>query len=227
MKLIYFILFAVLLAGCSNGNGGMSTSTSITTTTTVPITTSTTLPGNGSIQLPRTGQNISYATNDDGAVQKGIAWPSPRLIDNNNGTVTDNLTGLVWLKNANCFRAQVWTAALASANTLASGACGLSDGSASGQWRLPNRKEMQSLLDRSKYNFALPENSFTSIMSDFYWSSSTSSYSTSSAWAISFVDGTVTMRSKNDDGVRSISNGGGFIVDPRFGNFVWPVRDGL
>ena len=29
--------------------------------------------------------------------------PSPRFTDNNDGTVTDNLTGLVWLKNANLF----------------------------------------------------------------------------------------------------------------------------
>ena len=35
--------------------------------------------------------------------QKGVAWPNPRFTDNGNGTVTDNLTGLIWLKNANCF----------------------------------------------------------------------------------------------------------------------------
>ncbi len=33
---------------------------------------------------------------------KGIAWPAPRFTDNMNGTVVDNLTGLVWLKNADC-----------------------------------------------------------------------------------------------------------------------------
>ena len=30
---------------------------------------------------------------------KGIASPNPRFTDNSNGTVTDNLTGLVWLQN--------------------------------------------------------------------------------------------------------------------------------
>src|SRR5215831_10404550 len=52
--------------------------------------------------VPRTGQTTSYAAGDDGALQKGVAWPTPRFTDNNNGTITDNLTGLIWLKNANC-----------------------------------------------------------------------------------------------------------------------------
>jgi hypothetical protein len=29
--------------------------------------------------------------------------PEPRFRDNKNGTVTDNLTGLIWLKNTKCF----------------------------------------------------------------------------------------------------------------------------
>ena len=29
-------------------------------------------------------------------------WPSPRFIDNLDGTVTDDLTGLMWLKDTNC-----------------------------------------------------------------------------------------------------------------------------
>ena len=53
--------------------------------------------------VPKTGQTVSYATGDDGDLQKGVAWPDPRFTDNSDGTVTDNLTGLIWLKNANCF----------------------------------------------------------------------------------------------------------------------------
>ena len=51
----------------------------------------------------KTGQTTSYATGDDGDLEKGVAWPNPRFTDNSDGTVTDNLTGLIWLKNANCF----------------------------------------------------------------------------------------------------------------------------
>jgi hypothetical protein len=54
----------------------------------------------------KTGQTASYATGDDGNLQKGVTLPSPRFTcnpsedctpGNNNGTVTDNLTGLIWL----------------------------------------------------------------------------------------------------------------------------------
>ncbi|UCE55232.1 MAG: hypothetical protein JSV31_07260 [Desulfobacterales bacterium] len=52
--------------------------------------------------VAKTGQTDSYADCDDGDLEKGIVWPVPRFTDNEDGTVTDNLTGLVWLKNANC-----------------------------------------------------------------------------------------------------------------------------
>jgi hypothetical protein len=42
-------------------------------------------------------------TGQDGELQKGAALPSPRFTDNGDGTVTDNLTGLIWLKNADCW----------------------------------------------------------------------------------------------------------------------------
>ncbi len=48
------------------------------------------------IELPRTGQTDRHATGDDGDLEKGVAWPTPRFMDNGNGTITDNLTGLMW-----------------------------------------------------------------------------------------------------------------------------------
>ncbi|MES0335299.1 MAG: hypothetical protein SFH39_02915 [Candidatus Magnetobacterium sp. LHC-1] len=54
----------------------------------------------GTVSLPRTGQVMSYATGDDGALQKGVAWPDPRFTVNSDQTVTDILTGLVWTKDA-------------------------------------------------------------------------------------------------------------------------------
>jgi len=50
----------------------------------------------------KTGQQISYYTGDDGDLQRGVPWPDPRYTDNWDGTVTDNLTGLMWLKDGNC-----------------------------------------------------------------------------------------------------------------------------
>ena len=62
-----------------------------------------------------------YDTKDDGALQKGVAWPIPRFTDNINGTVTDNLTRLIWMKNANAFGTKTWADALTTANGLKSG----------------------------------------------------------------------------------------------------------
>ena len=97
--------------------------------------------------IAKTGQTASYGTGDDGDIQKGVAWPNPRFTDNGDGTVVDNLTGLIWLKNANCYGNRSWTNALIDANGLADGSCGLSDGSTAGDWRVPNLKELFSLVD--------------------------------------------------------------------------------
>jgi len=122
--------------------------------------------------VPRTGQTYSYGPRDDGALQKGVVWPNPRFTDNGNGTVTDNLTGLIWLKNATCFGQETWASALTSANSLASGSCGLTDGSVAGDWRLPNINEMLSLVDTSHKAPALPTgHPFTNLVLSSYWTS--------------------------------------------------------
>ena len=83
-------------------------------------------------RVSKTGVTVTYATGDDGALLKGVAWPNPRFIASTTGVVTDTMTGLVWLKNANCFGQQVWATAIISATALASGTCGLTDGSVAG-----------------------------------------------------------------------------------------------
>lgn len=52
------------------------------------------------ITLPQTGQAKSYALTDDANLHKGASWPKPRFKVNDDETVTDNLTGLVWTKTA-------------------------------------------------------------------------------------------------------------------------------
>ena len=139
--------------------------------------------------LPRSGQTKIYAVGDDGSAAKGVAWPFPRFTDNNDGTVTDHLTGLIWLKNAGCLGASVWSNALIAANQLASGACGLTDGSVAGQWRMPNVNELESLVDVSQSNPSLPAgNPFTSVANS-YWSSTTYTAASSNAMVIRFTDG--------------------------------------
>jgi hypothetical protein len=145
--------------------------------------------------VAKTGQTTSYATGDDGDWQKGVASPDPRFTDNGDGTVTDNLTALIWTKDANCPGLGTWTAALDYCNALSAGTCGLSDGSKVGDWRLPNVRELQSLVDYANHDPALPTgHPFTNVQyvpGLFYWSSTTRAFATGSAWMVNFRYGGV------------------------------------
>lgn len=94
-------------------------------------------------------------------------------VDNQDGTVTDQSTGLMWSKSDSGKRMN-WVEALEYADnaTLA----GHSD------WRLPNAKELQSLVDYEKVDFpAINTNFFEVTPSQFesqqdsyyFWTSST------------------------------------------------------
>ena len=60
------------------------------------------------------------------------AGENGRFTDLGNGTVRDNETELIWLKNANCFRWKNFDKAMELVDELRSGQCGLSDGSIAG-----------------------------------------------------------------------------------------------
>ena len=83
-----------------------------------------------SLQQQLKEQTTSLENNQVGNSSSGLS-------DNGDGTVTDSSTGLVWLKNANCFGSVNWDEAKTKASQLKNGQCGLSDGSTAGQWRLP------------------------------------------------------------------------------------------
>jgi hypothetical protein len=164
----------------------------------------------GAAQTRCTGQTIIYAAGDDGALEKGVAWPAPRFADNGNGTVTDHLTGLIWLKNGNCSGAVTWQQALTYCNTLASGSCGLADGSIAGDWRLPNTKELLSLIDFSRSAPALPNgHPFANVQVSDYWTATTSANLTGNPLVLHFRGGHI------------------FNILTKLNHFyVWPVRGG-
>ena len=161
--------------------------------------------------VEKSGQTTSYSTGDDGNLEKGVIWPNPRFTDNSDGTVTDNLTGLIWLKDANCFLARTWNNALSDCNGLADGSCGLTDSSSAGDWRLPNYKELFSLIDANNYSPALPSgNPFSNVMPNSgYHTSTTVLTQTNYAWLLYMDFGDVTF----DNKIKV--------------SYVWPVRDPL
>ncbi len=140
-----------------------------------------------------------------------VARPHQRFTDNDDGTVTDNQTGLIWLKKADCWNnRQTMNDAMASVQKLASGYCGLSDGSIAGQWRLPSKDEWETLID-SNARPALPAgHPFTGVYADNYWSSTTYKHS--------FL---------NENGLIAALHVGQVAgAGKSYEGLIWPVRDG-
>ena len=106
------------------------------------------------------------------------------LIDNNDGTVTDPTTGLMWQKGSSPAR-YVWEDALVYAENLS--LAGYDD------WRLPNRNELHSLVDYSQENPAidplLADDTKSSWGGPRYWSSTTNAEHANRVWSADFYQG--------------------------------------
>jgi Protein of unknown function (DUF1566) len=137
-----------------------------------------------------------------------------------NGTVKDAQTGLIWLKHASCFGATTWADANIKAAVLASGQCGLTDGSKAGDWRLPTKDEWMAMLRLGCYPSpggpTIPDRSgnacyaggtpwATNVQSADYWSS-TSNANPTTAWALDLSSG------NNSGGAKTLNL------------YAWPVR---
>ncbi len=143
--------------------------------------------------------------------------PASRFIDNKDGTVTDSLTRLIWLKNTNCFGMIDWRSAMQVAKSLKEGDCGpnpalvLSDNSSAGDWRLPTMSELCTLIDFSKRGPALPKgHMFMDVPSGYHWSATTLDAHSEMAWIVYIESGTTCYE--------GIKNQAGH---------VWPVRGPL
>ncbi len=169
------------------------------------------------INVPETGQTASSSAGDDGELRFGVAWPVSRFTNTDGTTpisgsvVVDQLTGLMWTRDGNapgpvaCSPAvyKTWQAALDYVACLnANSYLGFND------WRLPNRRELRSLLEYGRFNIGAWLNSqgFTNAQDDGYWSSTTNAFDVTYAWGVNLSSG---------------FQGAG----PQFNvNYVWPVR---
>ena len=168
-------------------------------------------PPDGPAPVMWSGQMTSYATGDDGDLERGVHWAVPRFKDNGDGTLTDKATGLIWLRNANCFGTRTWNQALSDCNGLSSGQCGLTDGSQPGDWRLPSIRELRSVFDYSQQNPAIGFFVLLLIQNlqiDHYWTSTTNIVETTYAFASHTYSGNDVI---------------GYKLNPYY---VWPVRGG-
>ena len=137
-------------------------------------------------------------------------WPDDRYQVHGNGTVTDTVTGLMWMQcslgqdpNDNCSGGATehnWQAALEAAedHTFAT----YSD------WRLPNIKELSSLAARDRYDPAINSTVFPNTPSDLYWSASPNADSSNDAWRLDVYNGYDDYDNRSDNGhVRLVRSG--------------------
>ena len=161
-------------------------------------------------KLPQTGQQEKYASNDDGDLQLGTELPEQRFTDNLNGTLTDNLTGLIWLKDTDCANHLVSGAASNRWQDAFEFVTALNDETLIGtcadyqwqyqDWRVPNINELQSLVpagltDQSVLQWlSSPGNESSGFLNAMLaqhpvWSSTTYAGDNSQAWVVDLTSG--------------------------------------
>ncbi len=121
--------------------------------------------------------------------------PSADFTNNGNGTVTHTKTGLMWkqcaegLSGAGCATGATttvtWSNALAAAKS--SSFAGFTD------WRMPNLKELHSIVETCGYNPAINQSIFPAVpalgFGSVFWSASSSISAPVNAWIFVFGDG--------------------------------------
>jgi hypothetical protein len=149
------------------------------------------------------GRAVACAgSGQDAEFRRGRAWPQPRF-EPQGEAVHDRLTGLVWTRDANPAEFPLdWNEALAAVQRWnARRLAGHRD------WRLPNRRELRSLISHQTRRPALPAgHPFANVFAGWYWSSTTAAISPAHAWYVDM------------DGGRMFYGG----KDQSF--LVWPVR---
>ena len=142
-----------------------------------------------------TGQHLCFdtagrpvdcaGTGQDGEFRSGLPWPKPRLDLLSDSLVQDRLTSLVWPRTASLGDFPMsWTEALEAVSRMNhENAMGHAD------WRLPNRRELSSLVSYSHHRPALPEGHPFTVSQTWYWTSTTAAIAPDCAWRVHLEGG--------------------------------------
>lgn len=160
----------------------------------------------------KTGLQICYApsgaetpcdsTEQDGETQLGVART---FVDNNDGTITDTATGLMWEKLSNDGTIHDKDTSYSWGNAFATKIATLNTEGFAGHtdWRLPNVFELQTLVNYgvdtpatyTDFKSACPASCTVTTCSctaaDWYWTSTTYVANSPYKWAINFISGEV------------------------------------
>ncbi|MFH0977185.1 MAG: DUF1566 domain-containing protein [Spirochaetota bacterium] len=185
-------------------------------------------------EIPKTGagaiSGYTLNTREDGSLQKGAVWPSPRFTLNpDSASVTDNLTGLIWARDANLMYSRSTTPTSPDYNFDLDGTTS-NDGMVTwlhaldyikklntenylghNDWRLPNINEFYSITNMGADTAQwLTDHGYFTNVNFIYWSGTTYSSNTIYANGMWINSGYTCPCTKDSDY---------FIV--------WPVRGGI
>jgi hypothetical protein len=138
--------------------------------------------------------------------------------NNGDGTITDNVTGLMWQMTPDAVNYNWYEATGtydATDNSTTTDVCGDLTLGGYTDWRLPEKRELLSIVDYGTENPAIDTSYFPDTSTYDYWANT--AYSTTDAWNVQFADGAVTTASKTTGKhvqcVRGTTWGGGIFVD--------------